>query len=286
MSERIQKKLANLGFGSRRQIEAWITEGRITVNGKPATLGQPIEGDEKVHIDGKDIRLSQKHLIGRRVIVYHKPVGEITSRDDPEGRETVFDHLPSLRIGRWIAVGRLDYNTSGLLLLTTDGELANRLMHPSRQIEREYAVRVRGNVTPELIERLLTGVELEDGTAKFEKMVDAGGTGQNHWYHVVLKEGRNREVRRLFEAEDLIVSRLMRIRYGAVTLSRRLRMGQFADVEEDELKQLLKSVELTEDDKSRKKRAVRNIKKRGSYGKGKVRTSSYTGKGKPRPKKR
>ena len=278
MSERIQKKLANLGFGSRRQIEGWIKEGRITVNGKPATLGEPIEGNEKVHIDGKDIRLSQKHLSGRRVIVYHKPVGEITSRDDPEGRETVFDNLPKLRVGRWVAVGRLDYNTSGLLLLTTDGELANRLMHPSRQIEREYAVRVRGNVSPELIERLLTGVELEDGTAKFDKMVDAGGTGQNHWYHVVLREGRNREVRRLLEAEDLEVSRLMRIRYGSVTLSRRLRMGMFADVEDAELKALLKHVDLTEDDKSRKKRATRSAQKRGSYGKGKAHTS-YKGKG-------
>ena len=241
MAERLQKFLARMGLGSRRQIEDWIRQGRITVNGVPAQLGASVNGAEKIGIDGK---LIQVRAFGqqRRVLAYYKPVGEIASRHDPEGRTTIFEHLPPLRDGRWIVVGRLDLNTQGLLLLTNDGELANRLMHPSFQIEREYAVRVLGEVTPEMLKRLREGVPLEDGLARFDEIREAGGEGVNHWYHVVLREGRNREVRRLWESQGVAVSRLTRVRFGPVTLRRGLYPGHWDELDEARMAELLQAV--------------------------------------------
>jgi 23S rRNA pseudouridine2605 synthase len=214
---RIQKALAEAGLGSRREIEGWIAEGRIKVNGQTAKLGDKIVPTDRVQLDGRPVRL-RAHQDALRIIAYNKPEGEIVTRQDPKGRPTVFVRLPKLDRGRWVAVGRLDINTSGLLLLTNSGELANRLMHPSRAVEREYAVRVLGEVPREALYRLTHGVELDDGPARFEEIVDSGGAGANRWYHVVLREGRNREVRRLWEAVGLRVSRLKRVRYGNVIL--------------------------------------------------------------------
>ena len=241
MTERLQKFLARMGLGSRRQIEDWIRQGRITVNGVPAQLGASVNGAEKIGIDGK---LIQVRAFGqqRRVLAYYKPVGEIASRHDPEGRTTIFEHLPPLRDGRWIVVGRLDLNTQGLLLITNDGELANRLMHPSSQVEREYAVRVLGEVTPDMLKRLREGVPLEDGLARFDEIREAGGEGANHWYHVVLKEGRNREVRRLWESQGVAVSRLTRVRFGPVTLRRGLHPGHWDELDEERMTELLQAV--------------------------------------------
>ena len=241
MAERLQKFLARMGLGSRRQIEDWIRQGRITVNGVPAQLGVSVNGAEKIGIDGK---LIQVRAFGqqRRVLAYYKPVGEIASRHDPEGRTTIFEHLPPLRDGRWIVVGRLDLNTQGLLLITNDGELANRLMHPSSQVEREYAVRVLGEVTPDMLKRLREGVPLEDGLARFDEIREAGGDGANHWYHVVLKEGRNREVRRLWESQGVAVSRLTRVRFGPVTLRRGLHPGHWDELDEERMTELLQAV--------------------------------------------
>ncbi|WJW76651.1 23S rRNA pseudouridine(2605) synthase RluB [Thiohalobacter sp. IOR34] len=244
MSERLQKVLARWGLGSRREIEGWIREGRIRVNGKPAELGTCLDESDRVEIDGKPLRRPRLFRPRCRVLLYHKPVGEVCTRKDPEGRPTVFDRLPVLKTGRWINVGRLDVNTAGLLLLTTDGELANRLMHPSSEIEREYAVRVFGEVPPEIIERLQKGVELEDGTARFTSIRDAGGQGMNHWYHVVLKEGRNREVRRLWESQGIPVSRLIRVRYGPIELDRAIRPGRWEELDDASLNRLRAAVGL------------------------------------------
>lgn len=244
MSERIQKVLARAGYGSRREIERLIEQGEITVNGRPARPGEPVSTDDRIVISGKAVSFKQSAMQRPRVIAYHKPVGEVVSRKDPEGRPTVFEHLPKITAGRWIAIGRLDLNTSGLLLFTNDGELANKLMHPSSEIERVYAVRVRGEVTPEMIKRLLDGVELEDGMAAFDHIEDAGGTGLNHWYHVSLREGRNREVRRLWESQGLMVSRLMRIAYGPIQLSRMLKEGRWKELEPHDMVRLYKSVAL------------------------------------------
>ncbi len=233
--QRIQKYLASQGAGSRRQIDALLQQGRISVNGKIARPGDQVEGREKIAIDGKLLRLQRQSGRGK-ILLYHKPVGQVCTRDDPEGRDDVFRHLPGLRQGRWISVGRLDINTSGLLLFTTDGELANRLMHPSFEVEREYAVRVHGDVTPDMLQQLRDGVELDDGPAHFETIVDAGGTGRNHWYHVVLREGRNREVRRLWEAVGVEVSRLVRVRYERFNLPRWLKPGRYRFVDEDEVR--------------------------------------------------
>ncbi len=242
--ERIQKLLARAGHGSRREIERLIAAGRIRVNGRPAEPGQPVTPADRIEIDGRRISFRAHERAQPRVLAYHKPEGEVTTRQDPEGRPTVFDHLPPLRGGRWIAIGRLDLNTSGLLLFTNDGELANRLMHPAREIPRTYAVRVRGEVTPEMLKRLLEGVALEDGLARFDKIVDAGGSGLNHWFHVTLHEGRNREVRRLWESQGLQVSRLMRIAHGPVELPRGLRQGRWMELPPAEVARLYAAVDL------------------------------------------
>jgi len=230
MIEKLQKVLARAGFGSRRGIEKLIAEGRITVGGKVAKLGDRVDSDVQIKIDGKRINLPDDNL-ETRVIIYHKPVGEICSRNDPEGRPSVFDHLPKLHRSRWVAIGRLDFNTAGLLLFTNDGELANRYMHPSSEIEREYAVRVYGEVDDIILQQLLKGVRLEDGMARFQSIDDAGGEGRNHWYHVVVKEGKNRLVRRLWESQNVTVSRLIRVRFGNVTLPRSLPAGRWAEID-------------------------------------------------------
>ncbi|VVC76247.1 Ribosomal large subunit pseudouridine synthase B [Aquicella siphonis] len=238
MSEKIQKILANAGIGSRRQIEGWIQEGRITVNGRVATIGDRMTYHDSVCVDGREIRLVKSKNQKTRVLIYHKPEGEMCTRHDPENRPTIFDSLPIIRNSRWICVGRLDFNTSGLLLITNDGELANQLMHPRSAIEREYAVRIRGEVNEEALERLAKGVPLEDGVARFHHIVDAGGSGSNHWYHVTVKEGRNRLVRRLWEALGFTVSRLIRIRFGNVYLPSGLRRGRHVELTDDEVSEL------------------------------------------------
>jgi 23S rRNA pseudouridine2605 synthase len=248
MTDRLQKVLANAGFGSRRQIEQWIREGRIRINGRLAQLGDQVSEDDRIKIDGRPV--SEKRLHSQQkhhVIMYNKPEGEIVSRHDEKGRASVFDHLPALEKGRWIAVGRLDLNSSGLMIFTTHGELANRLMHPSRQIEREYAVRVHGHVSDEQLEQLVTGVELEDGFARFEEIVDSGGEGSNHWYHVVIMEGRKREVRRLWEAIGVQVNRLKRVRFGPLFLNSAVKAGQWRSLNREELRQLSGLTEISRD---------------------------------------
>ncbi len=232
MSEKLQKVLARAGLGSRRQIERWITAGRITIDGGPATLGARVTAGQSLRVDGRTVP-AHVFQTQARILIYHKPEGEVCTRSDPQGRPTVFDKLPSLRGARWIAVGRLDFNTSGLLLFTTDGELANRLMHPSREIEREYAVRILGKISDAMLARLKEGVMLDDGPARFDSIADAGGTGANHWYRVTLKEGRNREVRRLWEAVGAKVSRLMRVRYGPVSLPPHFHAGRNVELDVD-----------------------------------------------------
>lgn len=244
MSEKLQKVLARAGYGSRREVEEWIREGRISVNGKICQIGERVSDSDTIRIDGKVVSKTRLQSKRTRVLIYHKPVGEVTSRDDEEGRATVFDNLPRIVNGRWIVVGRLDLNTSGLLLFTTDGELANRLMHPSYTIEREYAVRVLGEVEPEVIQKLTDGVELEDGSARFTRIVDGGGEGANHWFHVTLEEGRNREVRRLWESQGVTVSRLVRVRYGPITLPRWLRPGRWEELDEAQVSLLRQCVGL------------------------------------------
>lgn len=231
--ERLQKVLARFGVGSRREVDDWISAGRVEVNGEVAVPGQKVGPGDRVKVDG---RLLPLRFVNRapRVLLYHKPEGEIVSRDDPEGRPSVFDRLPILRRGRWIAVGRLDFNTSGLLLFTDDGNVANRMMHPSFELEREYAVRLLGQLNEQQIESLTTGIQLEDGLAKFSSLADAGGEGVNHWYRVTLFEGRNREVRRMFEAVGLTVSRLMRVRYGPIELPARLKRGMWMELPEED----------------------------------------------------
>jgi 23S rRNA pseudouridine2605 synthase len=231
MTEKLQKILAAAGLGSRREIEGWIKAGRVTVDGKTAQIGDRITTDAKVYVDSREIKLIKSQEKKLRVLLYHKPEGEICSRSDPEKRPTVFDRLPLLRNGRWIAVGRLDFNTSGVLLLTNDGELANRLMHPSAEIEREYAVRIQGDVSKPMLNQLKKGVELDDGMANFDEIIDGGGEGSNHWYHVVVRQGRNRLVRRLWESQAVRVSRLIRVRFGDVTLPRHLPRGRWEEMD-------------------------------------------------------
>ena len=241
--ERLQKVLAQAGIGSRREMEEWIAAGRISVNGVTAQLGQSVVPADKIKIGGRLVNVRFTTAKTPRVVMYHKPEGEIVSRDDPEGRPSVFTALPRIRGGRWIAVGRLDFNTSGLLLFTTSGELANKLTHPSSELVRDYAVRVLGELTLEAQQQLLNGIELEDGPASFSSLQDAGGEGANHWYRVTLFEGRNREVRRMFEAVGCTVSRLIRVRYGPFSLPPQLKRGRVYELDEVEIKGLMRELD-------------------------------------------
>ncbi len=265
-TEKIQKFLANRGFGSRREIEGWIKEGRVSIDDKIATIGDRICGSERIKVNGKPIDKRSIEKDKTKIVIYHKPVGEITSRNDPEGRPTVFRNLPKLRGGRWISIGRLDYNTSGLLVFTNDGELANKLMHPSGMLDREYAVRVLGEVENSVLATLREGVELDDGVAKFCDIVESGGDGANHWYHVVLKEGRNREVRRLWESQGITVSRLVRVRFGTIILPRDLRVGCSKFMTDREVIEIKTSMGMEVDDvlESMEKKGRRLKKKRFS----------------------
>ncbi|GAB4263914.1 MAG: hypothetical protein Kow0065_14700 [Methylomicrobium sp.] len=242
--ERIQKVLARGGVGSRREIERWIEEGRVKLNGVQAKLGDRIQTGDHLQLNGRVVHWEKFALQSTRVLIYHKPVGEIVSRQDPEGRPVVFTQLPKLPIGRWISVGRLDINTSGLLVLTNNGELANRLMHPSMQIDREYAVRILGEVDEAMLSRLKQGVDLDDGPAKFDDIRFFAGEGANKWYHVVVSEGRNRLVRRLWESQGVTVSRLMRVRYGLLKLPEGLKSHAFYELQPNEIDMLLESVDL------------------------------------------
>lgn len=242
--ERLQKLLANAGFGSRRQLEGLIAEGRVKVNGKVAKLGDRATAEDRIEINGRPVGNRRLGGTQRFVIIYNKPEGELVTRKDPEGRKTVFERLPRLPTGRWIAVGRLDINSAGLLLLTNDGELANRLMHPRAEIEREYAVRINGEVTDDMVRRLVNGVQLEDGPARFEDVVASGGEGSNRWFHLVIMEGRKREVRRLWEAVGATVSRLKRVRYGPIILDSSVKVGQWRELDKPERVALLQAVDL------------------------------------------
>ena len=230
--EKLQKVLARMGLGSRRKLEESIRAGDIKVNGKTAKLGDRVVTGDKIKVKGRPV--ANDHLLDNRILLYHKPVGEVCSRKDPEGRATVFDGLPRLKSGRWVSVGRLDYNTSGLLLMTTDGELANALMHPSTRVEREYLVRVMGRVDDAMLDRLKYGVELDDGPARFTDIQEGGSDseGINRFFYVVLSEGRNREVRRLWESQGTTVSRLKRVRYGGVFIPSKLKKGQWMELEQ------------------------------------------------------
>lgn len=248
---KLHKVLAEAGMGSRRDMEELIIAGRVSVNGEPAHIGQRILPADQVRINGK---LVQRKVSSRppRVLVYHKPAGEIVSTSDPEGRATVFDRLPPMKAGKWLAVGRLDFNTEGLLLFTTSGDLANRLMHPRYGIEREYAVRTLGELEEGMRQKLLSGVELEDGPASFNKISDGGGEGANRWYRVIISEGRNREVRRMFEAIGLTVSRLIRTRYGVMTLPASLKRGRWEELDEHAVRGLMAASGLQKNTKQQK----------------------------------
>ncbi len=242
---RIQKLLAQMGIGSRREIESWIAEGRLKVNGDVASLGDRMLITDQIHLDGRLLRLSKDAVSQpRRVILYHKPIGELCTRSDPEGRTTIFHALPKLSGARWISVGRLDINTSGLLLLTNDGELAHKLMHPSGGIQREYAVRVLGKLTDEVLYAATHGVTLEDGEARFEEVVVSQEETEaaNRWVHVVVMQGRNRLVRRLWEALGLKVNRLSRVRFGPIVLPRSLRLGRCMELDVGQVQQLIEAV--------------------------------------------
>ncbi|MBA6294879.1 23S rRNA pseudouridine(2605) synthase RluB [Colwellia sp. MB02u-9] len=265
MSEKLQKVLARAGAGSRREMETYISAGRVSVEGKTAYLGDRVEGNELIRVDGHQIKLKALEEDFCRVLMYNKPEGEMCTRKDPEGRPTVFDRLPKLDGSRWVAVGRLDINTSGMLLFTTDGELANRLMHPSKQVEREYAVRIFGDVNEAMLQTLRHGVKLEDGTAKFQKITYRGGEGRNHWFHVVLSEGRNREVRRLWESQDVQVSRLIRVRYGDMEMKRQLPLGGWTELNLKDVNYYRTLVDLVPETQSKVKvdeKAMDNAKSR------------------------
>lgn len=285
MSEKLQKALATVGLGSRRELEGWIQAGRVSVNGKIAKIGDRVEASDEVRVDGQVVRLNSDHD-RIRVILYNKPEGEISTKDDPEGRPTVFAHLPRLHRGRWIMVGRLDINTSGLLLFTNNGELANRLMHPSSEVQREYLVRVHGTVDETIIKTLQEGVELDDGPARFLRIKVGQGGNTNRWYSVLIAEGRNREVRRLWESQGLEVSRLKRIRYGSVEIPSYVRSGEWVELEPKEVKDLCKEMGLrtnvdwsmTPEESHRFKRQVKKLRSRGP---GKAPFVKRQGSGKP-----
>tara|TARA_R110000822_G_scaffold59736_8_gene148837 strand:- start:7482 stop:8309 length:828 start_codon:yes stop_codon:yes gene_type:complete len=271
MSEKLQKILASAGYGSRRELEKWISDGRVSVNGKMAKLGDRVTLDDTVIVDGKRARLPAKDQ-RIRVLLYNKPEGEVCTRSDPDGRKTVFEHLPKLKNERWIAVGRLDINTSGLLLFTNNGELANKLMHPSSSIDREYLVRIHGAVDDEMMKRLREGVLLEDGMAKFSDIVPGERVGTNGWYTVALMEGRNREVRRLWESQNVEVNRLKRVRFGPIFMPSYARRGQWVELDEKALNDLLvvvnmrvakKQKRLLPDDQVRMDRQLKRLRSKG-----------------------
>lgn len=269
--ERVQKLLSRAGIGSRREIEGWMETGRLTVNGEAAAPGQKATADDRFELDEKRLEVAAAAGTVRRVLIYNKPEGEVTTRKDPEGRPTVFDRLPRLKDNRWVSIGRLDINTTGLVLFTTDGELANRLMHPSSQIDREYAVRVFGEVDDAMVERLMAGVLLEDGMAKFSDLSPAGGSGINRWFHVTLLEGRNREVRRLWESQGVRVSRLKRVRYGPIFLPSRLTLGKWEELDQKAVDALSGAVGLASVDipqKTPDEQAVHDRQRRKSPGSG------------------
>ncbi len=239
---KLQKALADTGLGSRREIEEWIGAGRVNVNGEPAHVGQRIGPGDKVRVNGKLVNLHLGQQRAPRVLLYHKPEGEIVSRDDPQHRASVFDKLPRIRGGRWIAIGRLDFNSCGLLIFSSSGELANRMMHPRYAIEREYAVRLLGELSEEATRQLTSGIQLDDGMAHFQRLYPTGGEGANRWYEVTISEGRYREVRRMFEAVGVTVSRLMRVRYGPLALPPRLKRGQVMELSAEDVQALLKAL--------------------------------------------
>lgn len=242
-TQKLQKVLAEAGLGSRRQMEALMRAGHVTVNGSAAAIGTRVGPRDVIRINGKVLRRTPRPRLPR-VLLYYKPEGEIVSRGDPSGRPSVFDHLPPVRGAKWLTIGRLDFNTSGLLILTTSGELANRMMHPRYALEREYAVRILGQLNAGASTRLSAGVRLDDGVARCESIEDAGGEGANHWYRLVIREGRKRVVRRMLAALGHTVSRLIRVRFGPVSLPRRLRRGQFLELAPRETRRLLASLEL------------------------------------------
>ncbi len=250
MSDKLQKLLAHAGMGSRREIEKWISDGRVSVNGRRAKLGDRASASDRILVDGKLMSLSEVSGEKVKALIYHKPEGEICTRKDPKGRPTIFENLPGIPGGRWVSVGRLDINTSGLILLTNNGELANKLMHPSTGLEREYLVRIRGSATPETIKKLTyDGVDIDGKPAKFERVLasDMADEGTNHWYRVVIKEGRYREVRRMWDAVGHTVSRLKRIRYGTIKLTREVKRGQHANIAPKQLEKLITSVGIESD---------------------------------------
>lgn len=247
--EKLQKVLARAGQGSRREMERVISEGRVKVNGEVAKLGDRVKDTDKIAIDSHVVKVKQSEADATRVILYNKPEGQICSRNDPEGRPTVYENLPRLKSGRWISVGRLDFNTSGLLLFTNDGELAHKLMHPSSNIDREYLVRVQGEVDGDLLQRLRDGVLLEDGLAKFTDIVPGAQEGANRWFYCVVMEGKNREVRRLWESQECRVSRLKRVRYGNVFIPSNVRVGQWIELEDKELKELCMTADVPAPDR-------------------------------------
>lgn len=271
MADKLQKVLAAAGYGSRRELEQWISDGRVQVNDRVAKLGDRVSADDTVIVDGKRARLlgTDQRI---RVLVYNKPEGEVCTRSDPEGRKTVFDRLPRLSGERWIVVGRLDINTTGLLLFTNNGELANRLMHPSYEVDREYLVRVHGQVDDAMIKRLREGVLLDDGIAKFSDVVPGERVGSNGWYTVALMEGRNREVRRLWESQGVEVNRLKRVRFGPIFMPSYVRKGQWIELDDKSLSDVLSAVDLSVRKKQRqqapqdKKRWDRQLKRLRSRG--------------------
>lgn len=243
-TEKVHKVLARAGLGSRRQIEDWIREGRIRIDDRNAEIGDRVSEQSVIRLDGKRVHLKPTSEIRRRVLIYNKPVGQICTHHDPQGRSTVFESLPNVYQGRWLSIGRLDINTSGLLMFTNDGELANRMMHPSAEIERHYAVRIHGEATQQQLAQLKKGIELDDGLASFDSIKLGGGQGTNNWYIVSLKEGRNREVRRMWQALDLEVSRLIRIQYGCVELPKSLSRGVWSELDDAKVNEVAASVGL------------------------------------------
>lgn len=271
MDEKLQKVLAAQGLGSRREMERWIEAGRVSVNGRRAGIGDRVTYKDKIQVDGKPLVATQSSQRRRRVLAYNKPEGEISTRSDPGGRPTVFDRLPRLKGERWIVVGRLDINTSGLLLFTNDGDLANRLMHPSTEVEREYACRILGTVDEDMLQRLREGVLLEDGNARFTSVRAQGGRGANRWYSATIREGRNREVRRLWESQEVTVSRLKRVRFGTMAIPSILKPGDWLEMVKADVDELCRQVDikprreqpLTQQERQAYRRQLEKLKQRG-----------------------